>query len=215
VFISLQLTGVAIPQLGLGADLVGQNESLLNKLDQVVTDLGFGQYTTSLPGSTLNMFMYTLSLMIGTAGLPHVIMRFFTVPSVKDARSSAGWALVFIAILYTTAPAVAAMAKTNLIRTVTPGVVMQDANVFDKDLATDEASVQRDASAPATASPRSRRLPAGYRTLALPRSTDNARRIAARARDNWLFDVPGSMSSIVAISSCVYPSTSCSTSTIR
>ena len=71
------------------------------------------------------MFVYTLSLMIGTAGLPHVIMRFFTVPTVRDARSSAGWALVFIAILYTTAPAVAAMAKTNLIRTITPGVVMR------------------------------------------------------------------------------------------
>ena len=135
VFISLQLTGNAIPQLGLGSNLVGHDVSLLAKLDQVVTDLGFGKYTTSLPGSTLNMFMYTLSLMIGTAGLPHVIMRFFTVPSVKDARSSAGWALVFIAILYTTAPAVAAMAKTNLIRTITPGVVMQDTSVFDKDQA--------------------------------------------------------------------------------
>ena len=135
VFISLQLTNNPIPQLGLGADLAGQNVSLLTKLDQVVTDLGFGKYTTSLPGSSLNMFMYTLSLMIGTAGLPHVIMRFFTVPSVKDARSSAGWALVFIAILYTTAPAVAAMAKTNLIRTITPGVVMQGGNVFDKDIA--------------------------------------------------------------------------------
>jgi cation/acetate symporter len=131
IFISLQLTGNPIPQLGLGSNLVGHDVSLLAKLDQVVTDLGFGKYTTSLPGSSLNMFMYTLSLMIGTAGLPHVIMRFFTVPSVKDARSSAGWALVFIAILYTTAPAVAAMAKTNLIRTVTPGVVMKDANVFD------------------------------------------------------------------------------------
>ncbi len=135
VFISLQLTGNALPQLGLGSNLIGQDISLLAKLDQVVTDLGFGKYTTSLPGSTLNMFMYTLSLMIGTAGLPHVIMRFFTVPSVKDARSSAGWALVFIAILYTTAPAVAAMAKTNLIRTVTPGVIMQNTNVFDKDVA--------------------------------------------------------------------------------
>ena len=133
VFISLQLTGNPIPQLGLGADLVGQDVSLLSKLDQVVTDLGFGKYTTALPGSTLNMFMYTLSLMIGTAGLPHVIMRFFTVPSVKDARSSAGWALVFIAILYTTAPAVAAMAKMNLIRTVTPGVVMKDTDAFAKD----------------------------------------------------------------------------------
>ncbi len=133
VFISLQLTGNPIPQLGLGSSLSGHSESLLSKLDSVVTDLGFGKYTTALPGSMLNMFMYTLSLMIGTAGLPHVIMRFFTVPSVKDARSSAGWALVFIAILYTTAPAVAAMAKTNLIRTITPGVVMQDKSPYAAD----------------------------------------------------------------------------------
>ncbi|MEO5733744.1 MAG: sodium:solute symporter family protein [Rubrivivax sp.] len=133
VFISLQLTGNPIPQLGLGSNLSGHTESLLSKLDSVVTDLGFGKYTTALPGSMLNMFMYTLSLMIGTAGLPHVIMRFFTVPSVKDARSSAGWALVFIAILYTTAPAVAAMAKTNLIRTITPGVVMQNTSPYAAD----------------------------------------------------------------------------------
>ncbi len=135
IFISLQLTGNPIPQLGLGSDLSGHTVSLLSKLDQVVTELGFGKYTTSLPGSKLNYFMYTLSLMIGTAGLPHVIMRFFTVPSVKDARSSAGWALIFIAILYTTAPAVAAMAKINLIRTITPGVVMKDTNVYEKDAA--------------------------------------------------------------------------------
>ncbi len=133
IFISLQLTGVPIPQLGLGSNLVGHDVSLLTKLDQVVTDIGFGKYTTSVPGSTLNMFVYTFSLMIGTAGLPHVIMRFFTVPSVKAARSSAGWALVFIAILYTTAPAVAAMAKTNLIRTITPGVVMQNTDPFAAD----------------------------------------------------------------------------------
>ncbi len=135
IFISLQLTGNALPQLGLGAELSGHNVSLLAKLDQVVNELGFGTYTTSLPGSKLNMFVYTLSLMIGTAGLPHVIMRFFTVPSVRDARSSAGWALVFIAILYTTAPAVAAMAKTNLLRTITPGVVMSNADPFAKDSA--------------------------------------------------------------------------------
>jgi cation/acetate symporter len=135
IFISLQLTGNPIPQLGLGSDLAGHDVSLLQKLDQVVTDLGFGKYTESLPGSKLNMFVYTMSLMIGTAGLPHVIMRFFTVPRVKDARTSAGWALVFIAILYTTAPAVAAMAKTNLIRTITPGVVMKDADPFAKDSA--------------------------------------------------------------------------------
>jgi cation/acetate symporter len=122
IFISMQLTGVPLPQLGLGADMVGTDVSLLAKLDQVVTDLGFGRYTTTAAGSTLNMFVYTLSLMIGTAGLPHVIMRFFTVPTVKAARSSAGWALVFIAILYTTAPAVAAMARLNLIGTVNTAV---------------------------------------------------------------------------------------------
>ncbi|MDQ5906312.1 MAG: cation/acetate symporter, partial [Pseudomonadota bacterium] len=100
----------------------GSDIALLTRLDQVVTDLGFGKYTTTTAGSTLNMFVYTMSLMIGTAGLPHVIMRFFTVPSVKDARSSAGWALVFIALLYTTAPAVAAMAKYNLHATVNSAV---------------------------------------------------------------------------------------------
>ncbi|MGE5338189.1 MAG: sodium:solute symporter family protein [Gemmatimonadota bacterium] len=135
IFISLQLTGNPIPQLGLGADLSGHDVSLLTKLDQVVTELGFGKYTTALPGSELNMFVYTMSLMIGTAGLPHVIMRFFTVPKVKDARTSAGWALIFIAILYTTAPAVAAMAKMNLIRTVAPGVVLKDANIYAKETA--------------------------------------------------------------------------------
>ena len=134
IFISLQLTGNPIPQLGLGSNLVGQDISLLAKLDMIVTDLGFGKYTTSVPAnSTLNMFVYTFSLMIGTAGLPHVIMRFFTVPKVRDARLSAGWALVFIAILYTTAPAVAAMAKTNLIRTITPGVVMGNADPYAAD----------------------------------------------------------------------------------
>lgn len=114
IFISMHLTGNPIPQLGLGSTMAGTDVSLLTRLDQVVVDLGFGQYTTTTAGSKLNMFVYTMSLMIGTAGLPHVIMRFFTVPTVKDARSSAGWALVFIAILYTTAPAVAAMAKLNL-----------------------------------------------------------------------------------------------------
>ncbi|MDX9884409.1 sodium:solute symporter family protein [Thauera sp.] len=125
IFISLQLTGNPVPQLGLGSDIVGTETSLLSKLDLVVKDLGFDQYTTAMPGSMLNMFMYTLSLMIGTAGLPHVIMRFFTVPTVKDARSSAGWALVFIALLYTTAPAVAAMAKLNLHATVNSAVGLE------------------------------------------------------------------------------------------
>jgi len=122
IFISMQLTGNPIPQLGLGSDMTGSDISLLQKLDQVVIELGFGQYTTTTAGSTLNMFVYTMSLMIGTAGLPHVIMRFFTVPSVHAARLSAGWALVFIAILYTTAPAVAAMAKMNMIGTVNTAV---------------------------------------------------------------------------------------------
>ena len=120
VFISLNLTGNPIPQLGLGSTMAGTDTFLLDRLDQVVMDLGFAEYTTSARLSSLNMFAYTMSLMIGTAGLPHVIVRFFTVPSVKAARSSAGWALVFIAILYTTAPAVAAMARLNLINTIQP-----------------------------------------------------------------------------------------------
>jgi cation/acetate symporter len=118
IFISMQLTGVPIPQLGLGSTMAGSEVYLLDRLDQVLTDLGFAQYTTQARLSYLNMFVYTMSLMIGTAGLPHVIIRFFTVPKVKDARSSAGWALVFIAILYTTAPGVAAMARLNLVETI-------------------------------------------------------------------------------------------------
>ncbi len=122
IFISFNLTGNFIPQFGLG-DTVGENTYLLDRLDRVVTELGFKQYTTQAMGSQLNMLAYTLSLMIGTAGLPHVIIRFFTVPSVKDARVSAGWALVFIAILYTTAPSVASMARLNLMQTIQPGEV--------------------------------------------------------------------------------------------
>lgn len=120
IFISMNLTGNPLPQLGLGSTMAGTDVYLLDRLDQVVTELGFAEYTTNVRGSTLNMFVYTMSLMIGTAGLPHVIIRFFTVPKVKDARSSAGWALVFIAILYTTAPAVAAMARLNLHETIQP-----------------------------------------------------------------------------------------------
>ncbi len=120
IFISLNLTGHVLPQLGLGATMVGESTYLLDKLDLVVQDLGFAEYTTSARLSQTNMFFYTLSLMIGTAGLPHVIIRFFTVPKVRDARISAGWALLFIAILYTTAPAVAAMARLNLTTTVEP-----------------------------------------------------------------------------------------------
>ena len=121
VFISLHLTGNPIPQLGLGSTMAdGSGIYLLDKLDLVVTDLGFKEYTTDKLGSGINMFAYTLSLMVGTAGLPHVIMRFFTVPSVKAARASAGYALVFIALLYTVAPAVGAMARLNLMSTIEP-----------------------------------------------------------------------------------------------
>ncbi len=129
IFISLALTGNPVPQIGLGGeyarDGVASGLSLLDKLDQVVTDLGFGAFTAQ-KDSTLNMFLLTLSLMIGTAGLPHVIIRFFTVPTVKDARFSAGWALVFIAILYTTAPAVGAMARLNLMDTIQVGPVGEE-----------------------------------------------------------------------------------------
>ncbi|MCH2061604.1 MAG: cation acetate symporter [Verrucomicrobiales bacterium] len=129
IFISIELTGNPFPQLGLGGE-VSDGTPLLQKLDTVITDLGFGEYTTSVLGSKLNMFAYTLSLMIGTAGLPHVIIRFFTVKKVSDARLSAGWALVFIAILYTTAPAVAAMARLNFTKTIqTEKVGVKEGNV--------------------------------------------------------------------------------------
>ena len=121
IFISLQLTGNAIPQMGLFSNL-SDGTPLLAKLDSTLIDLGFPQYTAQKT-STLNMVFYTFSLMIGTAGLPHVIIRFFTVPKVRDARLSAGWALVFIGILYTTAPAVGSMAFYNLANTVQPGPV--------------------------------------------------------------------------------------------
>ena len=113
IFISLQLSGNPIPALGLFGDHVASGEPLLQKLDAIVAELGFNEYTAH-HADTFNMVLFTLSLMIGTAGLPHVIMRFFTVPKVSDARWSAGWALVFIALLYLTAPAVGAMARLNI-----------------------------------------------------------------------------------------------------
>jgi len=136
IFISLNLTGNPIPQLALGSTMAdGSGIHMLDKLDQIVTDLGFREYTTASNGNMLNMFLYTFSLMIGTAGLPHVIIRFFTVPKVKDARFSAGWALVFIAILYTTAPAVGAMARLNLINTVQTGPIgSPDGNIQVSDI---------------------------------------------------------------------------------
>lgn len=119
VFISLELTGNPIPALGLFSTHVDSGVPILAKLDQVITDLGFTSYAADVD-SHLNMVLFTLTLMIGTAGLPHVIIRFFTVPKVADARWSAGWALVFIALLYLTAPAVASMARLNLMTTIYP-----------------------------------------------------------------------------------------------
>ena len=118
IFISLALTGNVFPQLGFGSTLNdGSGMYLLDKLDTLNTDLGFAAYTDGTK-SVIDVFAITFALMVGTAGLPHVIVRFFTVPKVKDARKSAGYALLFIAILYTTAPAIAAFARTNLINTV-------------------------------------------------------------------------------------------------
>ena len=129
VFISLQVTGIAIPQIAFGSDVAGENVPLLVKLDQIVTDLGFAAYTSGAKGR-VDMFFITLALMLGTAGLPHVVVRFFTVPKVRDARISAGWALLFIAILYTTAPAVGALARLNLTTTIQAGPVGEvDANL--------------------------------------------------------------------------------------
>ena len=115
-FISMQMTGNIIPQLGMGGTVEG-GEFLLDKLDKLHTELGFNEYTSGTK-STWDVFAITLALMTGTAGLPHVIVRFFTVPKVKDARKSAGYALFLIAILYTTAPAIAVFSRTNLIETV-------------------------------------------------------------------------------------------------
>ncbi len=118
VFISIMMTNNPIPQVGFGAQLNdGSGMFLLEKLDALHKDLGFAAYTEGTK-STIDVFFITMALMVGTAGLPHVIIRFFTVPRVKDARISAGWALLFIAILYTTAPAIAAFARTNLIDTL-------------------------------------------------------------------------------------------------
>lgn len=120
VFIALQLTGHVLPQTGLFGTLNASDTKFLATLDQVVTDLGFRSYTGHHQ-STLDMVLFTMALMIGTAGLPHVIIRFFTVPKVADARKSAGWALVFIALLYTVAPAVGSMSRFNLTATMWPG----------------------------------------------------------------------------------------------
>ena len=118
IFISMLVTGIPVPQIGLGAEVAdGSGLSVLDKLDQTLTELGFAAYTEGAK-STIDVFAITMALMIGTAGLPHVIVRFFTVPKVSDARKSAGYALIFIALLYTTAPAVGAFARLNFVDTV-------------------------------------------------------------------------------------------------
>ena len=118
IFISIMITGVPVPQFGLGAEVIdGSGLSVLDKLDKTLVELGFAPYTDGAK-STIDVFAITMALMIGTAGLPHVIVRFFTVPKVSDARKSAGYALLFIAILYTTAPAVGAFARLNFVETV-------------------------------------------------------------------------------------------------
>ncbi|MBY6190607.1 cation acetate symporter [Microbulbifer agarilyticus] len=116
VFISIMMTGHVLPQAGFGG-LLADGTYLLDKLDGLSTELGFAEYTSGSK-STVDMFFITAALMVGTAGLPHVIVRFFTVPKVRDARKSAGWALLFIALLYTTAPAIASFARVNMIDTI-------------------------------------------------------------------------------------------------
>ena len=117
IFISILITGNPIPQLGFGSKVLSEDIYLLEKLNNVLTDLGFNNYTDSTK-SKIDVFCITGALMAGTAGLPHVIVRFFTVPKVRDARASAGWALLFIAILYTTAPAVSSFSRLNFINTI-------------------------------------------------------------------------------------------------
>ncbi len=131
IFISLQMVGNPIPQIGMGGTL-SDGTYLLDKLNKLSTDLGFAEYTSAGINDRINVFFITAALMFGTAGLPHVIVRFFTVPKVRDARKSAGYALLFIAILYTTAPAVAAFARTNLLQTVSNQSYTQMPDWFSK-----------------------------------------------------------------------------------
>ena len=135
IFISLIITGNAIPQLGFISDVKGEDISVIAKLNTVVTDLGFREYT-STDKSMFDVFAITGALMFGTAGLPHVIIRFFTVSSASAARVSAGWALVFIALLYTTAPAVAAFARLNFVETVNESTYVESLEAYDAEAAT-------------------------------------------------------------------------------
>ncbi len=140
-FIAFMLTGMPIPQFGYGSTLSESGAALLGAqpgmhlldvLDKVQVDLGFPKYTAGRPGYMWDVFAITFTMMVGTAGLPHIIIRFFTVPKIRDARASAGWALVFITILYTTAPAVSVFAKTNFIQTIN-NKAYADAPVWFKD----------------------------------------------------------------------------------
>ncbi len=139
IFISLIITGNPVPQLGFIGNAVGTDVSMLSKLNTVLTDLGFAEYTSTTK-STLDVFCITAALMFGTAGLPHVIIRFFTVSSAQAARKSAGWALMFIALLYTVAPAVGAFARMNFIDTVNEAVYIQDGENYAERAAAIEAS---------------------------------------------------------------------------
>ncbi|GGX62221.1 sodium/solute symporter [Litorimonas cladophorae] len=131
IFMSLAITGNPIPQLGFIGNAAGTDVSMLNQLNTVVTDLGFTEYTSTTK-SKLDVFCITAALMFGTAGLPHVIIRFFTVSSAQAARKSAGWALMFIALLYTVAPAVGAFARMNFVDTVNEAVYITDAENYDQ-----------------------------------------------------------------------------------
>ncbi|HZJ95296.1 MAG TPA: sodium:solute symporter family protein [Thiopseudomonas sp.] len=134
IYLSLQMTGHFLPQVGFVGNFVdasGTSTPLLHKLNEVVRDLGFQDYTADVENKW-NMFLFTLTLMVGTAGLPHVIIRFFTVPKISDARWSAGWALVFIALFYTTAPPLAGMARLNLLESIYPGEGIEEAMVYDE-----------------------------------------------------------------------------------
>lgn len=139
IFMSLIITGNPIPQLGFIGNAVGEDISMLQKLNVVVTDLGFQEYTQTNK-SMFDVFAITGALMFGTAGLPHVIIRFFTVPSAKAARLSAGWALIFIAALYTTAPAVGAFARINFIDTVNEATYITDDENYEARAAEIEAA---------------------------------------------------------------------------
>ena len=131
IYLSLQMTGHFLPQTGFVGQHLESGQPLLHKLNEVVRDLGFQDYTADVENKW-NMFLFTLTLMVGTAGLPHVIIRFFTVPKISDARWSAGWALVFIALFYTTAPPLASMARLNLLESIYPAGTEQAPIVYDE-----------------------------------------------------------------------------------